>query len=518
MLAIVSIIVVLCGLIAAISATSSLQKGATTNLMNVTFKPSDGVHMMSGKSINITIWYDFTTPSFDSADQFVLVFSIKNSLVSSFSGISNNLSIIIDPKSRDVTESPLTVELHGHRVGITALTASLLNESGVSTWTTDKDYAIRVTKIPSTLNTGLRLGTIGAMSLNFLTFGCKLRYGTLKRYIMHPSGIVIGFLCQYGLMPTITYVLGRACSLPAHMAFSLFAVGCAPGGGPSNLLTTVVHGDLHMSIIMTFFSTVFAIGMIPLWMYTVGRLVLQEGYPRSEINIPWAVLGIAVVWFSLPTAIGMLLGRYCPRLANLLVLILRPVALLVLLALVIVFIYLNYAVLMFADTWQVLFVSAATPYVAFALSFVLAFFFSRFSVKVALTIMVETGIQNITFAFFIIVATLPQPDGDIASVVPLLVIFFTYGPIFFIAFPIVAIHRRMTRHTKARYSIVDLARGVEVLAEGQEPSKESSKLDSKPSGVSLESIQYIEDDGFWPVKIAALEVTDSQEELEGGHM
>lgn len=258
--------------------------------------------------------------------------------------------------------------------------------------------------------------------------------------------------------------------------------------------------------------------MIPLWMFTVGRLVLKEGYPLSEINIPWEVLAIAVIWFSLPTAIGMLLGRYCPRLANVLIMILRPVALLVLLALVIVFIYLNHTVLMFADTWQVLFTSAATPYIAFALSFVLAFFFSKFSVKVALTIMVETGIQNITFSFFIIVATLPQPDGDIASVVPLLIIFFTYGPIFFIVFPVIAIQRRLTRHRKGRYSTVDLARGLEVLAEGQEPSKDSLKFDSKPSTVSLESIQYIDDDRLWAMKGQALEVKGSNGELNGGHM
>lgn len=253
-------------------------------------------------------------------------------------------------------------------------------------------------------------------------------------------------------------------------------------------------------------------------MYTVGRIVLQEGYPRSEINIPWAVLVIAVIWFSLPTAIGMALGRWCPRVANTLIMIIRPVALLVLLALVIVFIYLNHAVILFADTWQILFVSGATPYTAFALSFVLAFFLSGFRVKIALTIMVETGIQNIMFAFFIIVATLPEPDGDIASVIPLLVIFFTYGPILFIAFPIIAVVNRMKRKAEGRYSMVDLARGVEVLAEGQEPSKESSILGSKPSTVSLESIQYIDDNRLWAAKSKAMGVTVSKEEFEAGHM
>jgi len=252
--------------------------------------------------------------------------------------------------------------------------------------------------------------------------------------------------------------------------------------------------------------------MIPLWMYTVGKLVLEEGYPLSDINIPWAVLVIAVIWFSLPTAIGMMLGRFCPRVANILVIILRPVALLVLIALVIVFIYLNHAVLLFADTWQILFVSAATPYFAFILAFILAFFFSRFSVKIALTIMIETGIQNITFAFFIITATLPEPDGDVACVIPLLVIFFTYGPILFVGFPVIAIYKRLTKSRKGTYSTVDLARGVEVLADGQKPSK----LESQVSVVSLESIHYIDDDSFYSTKNPALEDSGSTEEFGGG--
>lgn len=197
-------IVVVCGLFSAISGTRSLHERAATNLINVTFQPPNGISMMSGHSVNLTMWYNFAAQSINSTDQFVLVLSIKNSQVSTFDGISNNFTVVIDPSWQNVTESPVTVELHGRRVGITALTASLMDKSGVSAWKAETDYSIRVTKIPSSLNTGLRLGTIGAMSLNFLTFGCKLRYGILKHYLAHPSGIVIGFLCQYGLMPTVS--------------------------------------------------------------------------------------------------------------------------------------------------------------------------------------------------------------------------------------------------------------------------------------------------------------------------
>lgn len=204
-----SIIVVLCGLLFACTSGTSAPQKAQNQPMNVTYQPPNGIHMMSTTSVNLTVWYNLTVPSINATDQFVLLLTIKNSLVSEFSNTTSdfpsNFSIVVQPNSRNITEGSVTLQLNGLRVGITSMNASLLQDStGASIWKATPDYAIRVTKIPSTLNTGLRLGAMGAMSLNFLTFGCKLRYGSIKRYIKSPSGIIIGFLCQYGLMPTVS--------------------------------------------------------------------------------------------------------------------------------------------------------------------------------------------------------------------------------------------------------------------------------------------------------------------------
>ena len=58
----------------------------------------------------------------------------------------------------------------------------------------------------------------------------------------------------------MAYVFGLALDLPANMAFSLLAVACSPGGGTSNMFSILLKGDLDMSITMTLFSTVGAIG------------------------------------------------------------------------------------------------------------------------------------------------------------------------------------------------------------------------------------------------------------------
>lgn len=473
-----------------------LRSLASKGSLNASLQPSNGVRIMTAKSVNLTV--SIQIAELDNLNaSLVVFFQILDKAVAAFNA-SDNMSLVIDRQdwtrvSPSRFEYSATVELQGKRVGITSLSVTLdrLPQSLGQTWTIESEYPVRVTKKASPLNRGLRLGTMAAMAVNFMTFGCKLRVGTVKKYLKQPFGIFVGFLFQYGLMPVITYLLGLAAGLKTHFAFALFAVGCAPGGGPSNLCTVILRGDLHMSIIMTFISTVGALGMIPLWMFTLGRVILKTGYPSSEIEMPWDLLGIAVVWFSLPTAIGMLIGRFWPRVATGIVLIVRPIAFLFLLVQVSVFIYFNHQVLSFVDSWRLLAATAATPYIAFALSFIFAVVVFRRTRADAVTIMIETGIQNITFAYFLMVATLPQPDGDIASVVPLLVIFFTYGPIFFIVFPAAAIvNRRNSKKDSQGYQVSSLSEKLKALAEGKVPGARA-QLPESESTVSLESVNFV---------------------------
>lgn len=46
------------------------------------------------------------------------------------------------------------------------------------------------------------------------------------------------------------------------LAFGFFALSCAPGGGQSNMWTILLEGNLDLSMTMTFFSNLAAIGML----------------------------------------------------------------------------------------------------------------------------------------------------------------------------------------------------------------------------------------------------------------
>ena len=45
------------------------------------------------------------------------------------------------------------------------------------------------------------------------------------------------------------------------LQLGLFVTGCSPGGGGSNLWTYILGGNIHLSVTMTFLSTLAAFGM-----------------------------------------------------------------------------------------------------------------------------------------------------------------------------------------------------------------------------------------------------------------
>ena len=53
----------------------------------------------------------------------------------------------------------------------------------------------------------------------------------------------------------VAYSLVRLLDLQGGVALGLFAAGCAPGGGASNVYTYLLGGDVNLSVTMTLVST-----------------------------------------------------------------------------------------------------------------------------------------------------------------------------------------------------------------------------------------------------------------------
>ena len=100
------------------------------------------------------------------------------------------------------------------------------------------------------------------VSVAFINMGCMLDLDIVKATLKKPIGPAIGFCCQYVFMPLCAYGLAKLfLGYNVALQLGLFVTGCSPGGGGSNLWTYILGGNLHLSITMTFLSTLAAFGI-----------------------------------------------------------------------------------------------------------------------------------------------------------------------------------------------------------------------------------------------------------------
>lgn len=82
------------------------------------------------------------------------------------------------------------------------------------------------------------------------------------------------------------------------------------------------------------------------------------------------------------------------------------------------------------------------PYLGYLCGFIIAVIFRR-NRKVAITIAIETGVQNASIPILVLQRSFPQPDGDLAAVMPLAAAYLYSIPIV-IAWICLLVYRKYT--------------------------------------------------------------------------
>lgn len=262
------------------------------------------------------------------------------------------------------------------------------------------------------------------VSILYINFGAALDLPTLKAILVRPIGPVIGFLAQFLFMPLLSYGLGHLLFPDSYeLQLGLFFTGVSPAGGASNIWTVVLGGNLNLSLAMTTISTLAAFGMMPLWIFTLGKNI----FSRGNLGVPYRNIATFAVGLVVPLGIGLLVQRYSPRTSRLLVRILKPMAAFLILFIVIFAIVTNlYLFELFS--WQIIAAGLGLPWVGYIFGY-LASKAARLPTTDALAISVETGIQNTGIAIFLLRFSLPQPEADLTTVVPVAAAIMTPFPL-----------------------------------------------------------------------------------------
>jgi len=252
------------------------------------------------------------------------------------------------------------------------------------------------------------------MMVIMLGMGASLTFRDFLIAFKKPKGVLVGLLCQFGIMPFLGYLLAVVLGLPPALAVGLILMGCMPGGTTSNIFTYFSKGVLALSIMMTSVSTLCAVVFVPALIAFYSKLAGVTG----EFAIPAANVAQVLVVLLVPTVIGMVLRKANPNVGATVELIGSMLGIFVILFLIVSWVPRNYQLLL-STPWYVFF--AAVGLGLFGM--VLGYFLSR-AVRQDLnrsrTISLETGIQNGPLAVLIVTLTFTGEMQQQVLLVPVL--------------------------------------------------------------------------------------------------
>lgn len=278
-----------------------------------------------------------------------------------------------------------------------------------------------------------------------VNFGAALSLSNIKEILIRPVGPALCCLGQFVFMPVMSYGLGVLLfrdsqhGLGPALSLGLFFCGVAPGGGFSNFWTLLLNGNIDLSIAMTTISTLAAFGMIPLWVFTLGKKIFE----RANLTVPYRNVIFTAASLIIPLSIGVLIRKYKPNVANFLVKILKPSILILITVVVIAAIFSN--LYMFkVVTWQVrqrvllscldnrdrklinpvnnilqiILAGLILPCLGYLFGWLMGKILCQ-PIEDCIALSIEVGMQNTTFAIILLNFALEQPIADISAAVPI---------------------------------------------------------------------------------------------------
>ena len=108
------------------------------------------------------------------------------------------------------------------------------------------------------------------LGLVMFLMGMTLELVDFKKILKKPSLFVFVTFLQFTIMPMTAYALVKVFNIPSELALGIIILGCCPGGTASNLITYLCNGNVALSIVCTFFSTIVSVFLTPILIFLLS--------------------------------------------------------------------------------------------------------------------------------------------------------------------------------------------------------------------------------------------------------
>lgn len=269
----------------------------------------------------------------------------------------------------------------------------------------------------------------GSLIIIMLGMGLSLVADDFKRIFLYPKAIMVGLVNQLILLPLIGFTIAVLFPLSPEISIGIMILAASPGGPTSNLIAHLAKADTALSVTLTALSSFVTILSIPIIVNFALVHFLDKG---QMIRLDWlqTVIQILVI-IIIPISIGMIIRRYKEGFALKMA---KPVrrASAVVIALVIAGIFIKERANFVSYFQQAGLATLALNIVTMVVGYYTSKLF-KISNKQAVSISIESGIQNGTLAITIAVVLLGSTAFAIAPAIYSLLMFFTGGFVIFLA-------------------------------------------------------------------------------------
>ncbi len=262
-----------------------------------------------------------------------------------------------------------------------------------------------------------------------LGMGLSLVWDDFKRILIYPKAIFVGLVNQLILLPLIGFALVSMFPLAPEIAIGVMILVACPGGPTSNLITHLAKGDLALSVSLTAASSFITILTIPFIVNFALIRFLDEGQ-IIQLNVVETIVQIFAI-IVVPVVIGMIMRKYKEAFALRMA---RPVRIAsgIVLALVIVGILIKENDKIISYFQQAGIITLVLNVATMLVGFYSAKLF-KLEGRQAVSISIESGIQNGTLAISIAVVLLGSTAYSIAPAIYSLIMFATGGAVIWLS-------------------------------------------------------------------------------------
>ena len=251
-----------------------------------------------------------------------------------------------------------------------------------------------------------------SLAIIMLGMGMTLIPADFTRIIKYPKAILIGLTNQLVFLPIIGFSLAIIFNLNPIMAVGLMIIATCPGGPTSNLITQVCKGNIALSVTLTAIASVISILTIPF----ILSYALEYFGSNTDVSIKLPIvdtilqiMGITVI----PISIGMFIRKHKTNFAKRMEKPMRTASTVIFILVFIAVLTANADKLvdgMKAAGIVTLVLNIATM----GLGYLTAKLF-KLNLKNAISITIESGIQNGTLAFVIATSILNNVEMGIPT-------------------------------------------------------------------------------------------------------